>query len=235
MWIDKSWFIHVQNSLFFILHFWRLKADANAKFLYKITLDCWFLVAFWKFQYTKLQKYIFSLFFSGINCLGVLCWYLFPVCYYPDKTKRAIAKPNNPKAPKPVLFSSFFFLILTNGEHRKFFLVPFGCIVCFFFVYNSKMIKFSELCICTKQIICGYLGFELFIFLSLSFPCCCFLIRVVLFRCFIGFLVNPFDIKSCLFTHFLCSPPFFQKEVCFLLVQCCFRSRSWLKNSHWEF
>lgn len=46
------------------------------------------------------------------------------------------------------------------------------------------------------KIICGYLGFELLIFLSLSFSCCCFLIRVVSFRCFIGFLVNPFDIKS---------------------------------------
>lgn len=159
-------------------------------------------MTFWKFQYTKIAETDFQPFFSEINCLDVLCCYLFPVCYYFNKTKQAIANPNNPKHPNMYFFLLFFnsYQWYSIGKYdtdlKMFFLVPFGYIVYFLVVYYSKVIKFSELCICTKQIICGYLGFELFIFLFLSFSCCYFLIRVELFRCFIGFLVNPFDIKS---------------------------------------
>lgn len=113
--------------------------------------------------------------------------------------KQNTQQPNliTPKHPNRCLFLLFLFF----NSHQWYSIGnSFWCLLGVLFPFAlyiiQKMIKFSELCICTKQIICGYLGFELFIFLSLSFPCCCFLIRVVLFRCFIGFLVNPFDIKS---------------------------------------
>lgn len=58
-------------------------------------------------------------------------------------------------------------------QHREFldinlktyFLVPYDCIVCFLLAYYLDVISSVELFICTKQIICDYLGFEL--------PCLC--------------------------------------------------------------
>lgn len=58
---------------------------------------------------------------------------------------------------------------ISHTDLKMYFLVPFECIVCFFLGYYSKVIKSAELFICTKQIICGYLGSELFIFLVFVF------------------------------------------------------------------
>lgn len=58
---------------------------------------------------------------------------------------------------------------ICDTDLKMYFLVPFEFIVCFLLVYYSEVIKSAELFICTKQIICGYLGFELFIFLVFVF------------------------------------------------------------------
>lgn len=85
---------------------------------------------------------------------------------------------------------------ICDTDLKMYFLVPLECIVCLLLVYYSKVINSAELFICTKQIICGYLGFELFIFF-LSFSCWCCPVRVVVIQmCSICFLVNPFDTKS---------------------------------------
>lgn len=127
---------------------------------------------------------------------------------------------------------------ICDMDLEMYFLVPFECIVCFLLVYYSKVIKSAELFICTKQIICGYLGFELFVFLvfvffllMLSHQGCCYSDAFHRLSC------EPIwhQISCSSSAHFLCSPPFFQKEVCFLLVQFCFSPWSRLKNCRWEF
>lgn len=76
-------------------------------------------------------------------------------------------------------------------QHRKicgtdlktYFLVPLECIVCLLLVYYSKVINSAELFICTKQIIGGYLGFELFNIFLVFFPADVVPSGSLLFRC----------------------------------------------------
>lgn len=82
MWIGKSWFIHVQNSLFFYLTFLKMQGRCKCKIsspnhLRLLVSNTTFL----KFQYTKIaETYFQSFFLKSTVWVFVICCYLFPVC-----------------------------------------------------------------------------------------------------------------------------------------------------------